>query len=83
MLEFKDKSLHSELETVRENYESLRKEYEDLKSEHTHTKMTNIEYEKENHALQYNVDKVTRALNKVSAESVRYKSVVDLQKNAL
>lgn len=40
----------------------------------------NIELEKENNALQSNMDKVTRMLGKASADSVRYKSVVDLQK---
>ena len=43
-------------------------------------KRNSIELEKENNALQSNIDKVTRMLGKASTDSIRYKSVVDLQK---
>lgn len=83
MLEFKITNYKDEIDNVRENYESLRADFEEMKKENEFLKKANISLEKENHILQNNMDKVNRLFEKASAESVRYKSVVDLQKSAL
>ena len=76
-------NLITELDEIKENYNFLQNDFNETKQENEKLKSKNTLLEKDKHILQCNIDKLNRMLNKATADSKRYKSVVDLQKNAM
>lgn len=75
--------LSAQLRQGKENYNVLSNEVEDLRVENENLKATNLATEKEKYLMQTHIDKLNRMLSRASADSKRYKSVVDLQKSAI
>jgi chromosome segregation ATPase len=76
-------NLASEVEELRENVQFLEYEVKELRRENEQLKERNSNVEKDKYVLQCNMDKLNRMLTRESAESKRYRSLIDLQKNAI
>lgn len=76
-------NISSLLDEAKENLELLQQDFDGMKQENERLKHTNSQLEKDKHTLHGNVDKLSRMYTKISADSKRYKSVVDLQRSAL
>ena len=78
-----NEELRTELDELKENFNYMQNEFEEIKKENEQLKVNCAKVEKEKATLQWNMDKVNRMVTKATADTKRYKSVVDLQKSAL
>ena len=78
-----NEELQTEIDEMKENCNFIQNELEEIKHENEQLKIHSSKIEKDKAALQCNIDKLNRMFTKATADTKRYKSVVDLQKSAL